>query len=312
MLHLKTAVTMKNSLSFEVIVIGGSYAGLSAALTLGRSLRKVLVIDAGQPCNSQTPYAHNFITHDGSKPFEIARLAKDQVLKYPTVSFLDDLVTSVRQGENTAVVETASGESFIAKKILLATGVLDLMPATKGFKECWGISVLHCPYCHGFEVRNKKIGLFGNGDSGFELVKLIQHWSKDLILFTNGSSSFSLPQIEVIKKLNIAIVEDIINEIEEERGQVKKIALLGGSNFPLDAIFARVPFKQSSSIAAELGCELSETNLIKANEFGKTNLAHVFAAGDNSSPIRSLSVAVANGMKAGVWINRELMESELS
>src|SRR5690606_24019090 len=137
------------SLHYDVIIIGGSYAGLSAAMALGRSRRTVLIIDEGRPCNRQTPHAHNLITHDGDAPADIARRAKEQVLAYPTVRFIRDKALSAAGADGAFDVGTASDHAYRAKKLLLATGVRDLTPPIPGFAECWGISVLHCPYCHG-------------------------------------------------------------------------------------------------------------------------------------------------------------------
>src|SRR5690606_408454 len=137
--------------NFDVIIIGGSYAGLSSAMTLGRALRNVLMIDSGKPCNRQTPHSHNFITQDGEEPGTIAEKAKAQVLKYDTVKFLNDLAVSGKKTENGFVIATETGKEFATKKLVFATGVKDIMPGIKGFSECWGISVIHCPYCHGYE-----------------------------------------------------------------------------------------------------------------------------------------------------------------
>ncbi len=131
---------------FDVVIVGGSYAGLSAAMTLGRSLKTVLIIDSGKPCNRQTPYSHNFITQDGVKPKELFEKAKSQVLKYNTVQFLNDLVISTTKISNAFEIETKLKEKIKAKKVLFSTGVKDIMPNLKGFKESWGISILHCPY----------------------------------------------------------------------------------------------------------------------------------------------------------------------
>ncbi|MGE4512522.1 MAG: NAD(P)/FAD-dependent oxidoreductase, partial [Chryseobacterium sp.] len=141
--------------NFDVIIIGGSYAGLSAGMALGRSLRNVLIIDSEKPCNRQTPHSHNFITQDGKRPKEISDLAKEQVAKYETVSFFNGTVIKTSKNDNGFEVETSYGEKFTAKKIILATGLKDIMPDIEGFSECWGISVIHCPYCHGYEVKDR-------------------------------------------------------------------------------------------------------------------------------------------------------------
>src|SRR5690606_19368783 len=146
------------------IIIGGSYAGLSAAMALGRSLRKVLIIDAGKPCNRQTPHSHNFITQDGKTPAEISSIARAQVAQYETVTFLSGFAVEGKKTNSGFEIKTEKGEIFESKKLILATGVKDIMSEIPGFAECWGISVIHCPYCHGYEVRNEKTGILANGD----------------------------------------------------------------------------------------------------------------------------------------------------
>src|SRR5690606_19696546 len=162
---------------FDVIIIGGSYAGLSAALALGRSLRHVLIIDSGAPCNRQTPHSHNFLTHDGEPPARIATQARDEVLRYDTVRFVQDTATEAVSQEHGFAVTTASGDRYTAQKLLFATGVRDLMPDIPGFADCWGISILHCPYCHGYEVRGRTTGVLANGDTGYELAMFINNWT---------------------------------------------------------------------------------------------------------------------------------------
>src|SRR5690606_26609566 len=143
---------MANNKHFDVIIIGGSYAGLSAAMALGRALRNVLIIDGGSPCNRQTPHSHNFITQDGEKPHIIAEKARTQVLQYPTIKFITGIAHSGFKTEFGFTITTKANETFEAKKLIFATGLKDNMPDIKGFSECWGISVIHCPYCHGYEV----------------------------------------------------------------------------------------------------------------------------------------------------------------
>src|SRR5689334_3705559 len=150
---------MKQPANFDVIIIGGSYAGLATAMALGRALRNVLVIDGGNPCNKQTPHSHNFLTNDGKTPKEIASLAKQQVRMYSTVSFLDGFATAGLKTTSGFEVQTQAGEVFTSKKLVFATGIRDVMPSIPGFAESWGISVLHCPYCHGYEVRHQKTGI---------------------------------------------------------------------------------------------------------------------------------------------------------
>src|SRR5690554_5341159 len=144
---------------FDVIIIGGSYAGLSSAMALGRALRNVLIIDSGLPCNRQTPHSHNFLTQDGSTPNEIATLAKQQVEKYESVRFYKGIATSGVKTVDGFEIMTDANSTFTSKKLILATGVKDIMPALPGFAACWGISIIHCPYCHGYEYRSQNTGI---------------------------------------------------------------------------------------------------------------------------------------------------------
>nr|WP_068891274.1 NAD(P)/FAD-dependent oxidoreductase [Pedobacter panaciterrae] len=299
---------MEGNKGFDVIIIGGSYAGLSAAMALGRSLRKVLIIDSGKPCNRQTPHSHNFLTQDGEKPAKIAEIAKSQVLKYSTVTFYEGLAIEGKKTEKGFIINTQNGDSFTGGKLLFATGIVDQIPDIKGFEECWGISVLHCPYCHGYEVRHKSIGLIANGDLAFEVSRLINNWTKDLVLFTNGQSTLTSEQAEKIKKHNIEIIEKEIAEIEHNQGYITNVVFKDGSKQKLSAIFARIGFKQHSTLPEQLGCTLNEHGFINIDDFQKTTIPGIYAAGDNTTMLRAVSVAVAAGMKAGAMINKELIE----
>ncbi|MDO7742673.1 MAG: NAD(P)/FAD-dependent oxidoreductase, partial [Pedobacter sp.] len=163
----------KENTKFDVVIIGGSYAGLSAAMALGRALRNVLVIDSGKPCNAQTPHSHNFITQDGETPAAIAAKAKEQVMQYPSVQFLNDIAVAVSGENSNFSVSTSAGLNIHAKKILFATGVKDIMPAIEGFAACWGISVIHCPYCYGYEYKSQPTGILMNGDMAIDMAELI-------------------------------------------------------------------------------------------------------------------------------------------
>lgn len=301
---------MTDNKEFDVIIIGGSFAGLSAAMALGRSLRNVLIIDSGLPCNRQTPHSHNLITQDGVKPSEISDKAKEQVLKYETVKFLSDLAVSGRKTENGFEINTKTGKTFQAKKLVFATGVKDIMPNINGFAECWGISVIHCPYCHGYEVKNEKTGILANGNFAFHYAQLIYNWTKDLTIFTNGKSSLTYEQTNKINKHNIPIIEKEIAFIKHENGYVKQIVFKDNSTFALKAIYSRPDFEQHCKIPAALGCELNELGLIKVDMFQETTVKNIFACGDNASPLRSVANAIATGNLAGAILNNRMTEEE--
>ncbi len=293
---------------FDVIIIGGSYAGLSAAMSLGRSLRHVLVIDSGLPCNAPTPHSHNFITHDGEVPLVIANKAKLQVLQYETVQFLSALATAVQKTDLGFVVGVSSGDVFHTRKIVFATGLKDIIPDIKGFAACWGKSVLHCPYCHGYEVKHEKTGIIANGDMGFEFARLISNWTSQLILFTNGKAGLSKEQFEKLNEHRVPVIETAIDSIEHAGGRIENIVLADGSRHSLSALYARPAFTQHCPLPEELGCELTEMGLLKIDIFQRTTIKSVYACGDNSSPARSVSMAVAAGTMAGASLNKELIE----
>ncbi|WBV61587.1 NAD(P)/FAD-dependent oxidoreductase [Chryseobacterium camelliae] len=294
---------------FDVIIIGGSYAGLSAAMALGRSLRNVLIIDSGKPCNRQTPHSHNFITHDGKTPKEISDLAKAQVLQYKTVQFLNGIVIKMEKNAENFIVKTENGDTFYAKKLILASGVKDMMPDIPGFSECWGISVIHCPYCHGYEVKGQVTGILSNGDIAFDFSKLVFNLTKDLTLFTNGKSTLNEEQIEKFNQNKINIHEDEIEEIQHENGNIQKIVFKNGKEVSLQALYAKIGFEQNINLN-DLGIELNENGFIKVDMMHRTNIPGVFACGDNVTMMRSVANAVAQGNFAGAVVNKELSEEE--
>lgn len=298
---------MKN---FDVIIIGGSYAGLSAAMTLGRSLRNVLVIDSGLPCNRQTPHSHNFLTRDGETPHAITTIAKEQVLQYPTVRFLEEKATAAKRIENGFEISTQTGRSFTALKLIIASGIKDIHPDIKGFSECWGISVIHCPYCHGYEFRHQQTAIMANGERAAHLAMLVRNLTNQLTILTNGPAAFETEQLQKFGQHNIAFVENKITEILHANGQVQQLFFEDGSSQPFDAVYAAIPFVQHSDIPSQLGCELTEQGHIKTDNFQKTTIPGIFACGDGASPMRSVANAVYTGNMAGSMINAELCKEQ--
>lgn len=303
---------MKKNKNFEVIIVGGSYAGLSAAMALGRSLRHVLVIDSGKPCNRQTPHSHNFLTQDGKTPVEISTLAKNQVEQYKTIHFQDDLATSGKKTNEGFEIQTKSGKTFIGKKLIFSTGIKDMMPTIKGFSESWGISIIHCPYCHGYEFRNQKTAIMANADKAFHLAQLVNNLTTNLTILTNGETNFSSEQIEKLEKHNIKIINTNISEIEHTNGNLKNILFVDGKKETFDAIYAAIPFEQNSNIPEQLGCQLNEQGYIQVDDFYKTTIEGIYACGDNTNRLRSVSNAVNSGNITGAMLNMELVSESFN
>jgi len=297
---------MKDKKVFDVIIIGGSYSGLSAAMTLGRSLRNVLIIDAGQPCNKDTPHSQNFITQDDEKPHVIAEKARAQVLKYDTVKLANDFATKAKKINLGFKISTQSGNTYEAKKLIIATGIKDILPEITGFKETWAKSVIHCPYCHGYEFKNQKTALLSNGDHAYHMIPLIHNLTKKLSIITQGKADFTEEQHTALKKYNIPLIEKGITEIVHDNGAVKHVIYTDGSSENFDTIYAQLPFEQHTTIPQELGCELTDLGHISVDEFQKTTILGAYACGDNTSRFRSVANAVSAGNVAGAMLNMEL------
>jgi thioredoxin reductase len=301
---------MTDNRHFDFIIVGGSFSGLAAGMALGRALRQVLIIDSGNPCNRQTPKSHNFITQDGKAPEEIAKLARQQVERYNTVKFFGGIATNGIKTEKGFDIQVASGETFSAKRLIFATGIKDIMPGIEGYAECWGISVLHCPYCHGYEVRNERTGILGNGKYGFEFSNLISNWTNDLTLFTNGESTLTGEQTAKIEKHNIKIVEKEIDKLEHADGYIQNIFFKDGTKSSVKALYGRCSFEQHCNIPEILGCELSEEGYIKTDSIQMTTVHGIYACGDNASGIRTVANAVALGTTTGMMANKEIIIEE--
>lgn len=292
---------MNESQKFDTVIIGGSYAGLSAALSLGRLSKKVMVIDAGNPCNQAASKAYNFLTQNGNSPKEILELAKQQVLAYPTVCYLDDKVVDLHGTDGNFEVYTRIGQSFLAKKILFATGVRDLLPDIAGYQECWGISVVHCPYCHGHEFAGKAAAIYADGEAARQMVNLLLPMHTNLALISSNTEEFDFGD-------KVSLIEQGIKTIHHKNGQLHAITLHNGETVEIDVLYTDPNFEQHSSLPQAIGCELTDKNLIYISADQQTSIAGVYASGDCTSAMRSIATAVASGNLAGAIINKALSE----
>ena len=303
---------MSEKNKFDVIIIGGSYSGLSAALSLGRALRKVLVIDSGKPSNSVVEHSHNLLTHDGAKPKDITDLARQQLLAYENIIFHNGFAETGIQTRNGFEITTTDGAIFTARKIIFATGLKDRLPNIEGFAACWGTSVLHCPYCHGYEYQGVATAIVGNGDAAFHYAQLIRNWTNKLTIFTNAAPEFTEVQWDKFQKYGIKVVSTEIARLDHEKGHVKNIVLNGGSKMKVEAIYSRPETQQHSEIPFTLGCELNEQGLLKVDAFQRTTVPGVYACGDNSNFARSLAVSVSSGSAAGAFLNNDLCAEDFA
>lgn len=293
-------------MDFQVIIIGGSYAGLSAAMSLGRSRRKVLVIDSGTPCNRQTPHSHNFLTRDGETPAHLSSIAKTQVQQYPSVSFLDDFALEGRILDHGFEIKTQNGKTFTANKLVFASGIKDIMPNIKGFSDCWGITVVHCPYCHGYEIRDQKTAIMCHGEGAMHLASLVRNLTDNLTILTSGASEFTSEQKAKLDRNNIQVNATPLAEILHENGQVRSLVFEDGRKEDFEAVYAPLSFAQSSDIPVLLGCERTDDGYLLIDHLHNTTVAGVYACGDNANRMRSVANAVAAGNLTGAAVNMAL------
>lgn len=293
---------MKN---YDVIVVGGSYAGMAAALQLVRARRSVLVIDAGKRRNRAASHSHGFLSQDGADPAVIASMARTQLEAYPTLSWVDDLVVKASGSRDAFTVETSEGEAYGARRLLLATGVSDTLPDIKGLAERWGTSVFHCPYCHGYELDQGQIGVIAANPMSIHQAQLLPEWGSVTFL-TNGVVELDEPTLQDLSKRGVTVEAARIDRIEGHADLV----LMDGKRLRFAGLFTASKNAPSTPVAEELGCALAGTPMgtqIQTSETKETNIAGVFACGDAARVPHSVSLAVGDGAWAGAQIHRSLV-----
>lgn len=303
----KDKIMNENKNIYDCVIVGGGSAGLSAALTLGRARRRVLVCDKGNPRNAPAREAHSFFTRDGTNPLELLKIGREQLKPYETVEFQSIGVKEIKKSGAQFEVIFDDGTMKKSRKILLAFGVKDEFPAIENFSEFWGKTVFHCPFCHGYEVRDEPLCVVGNGEAGVGMIGLLKSWSANLILCTNGKAEFSVDQRKLLEKYRIAVREEKIVKLEGEGGQLENIIFETGEKLLRRGMLIRPKQHLRSDLAEKLGCELTDPGFIKVSDLGETSVKGVYAAGDATSPMQSIAVAVAQGsLAAGPGINHAL------
>lgn len=293
-------------MNYDAIVIGGGPAGLSAALTLGRSRRSTLLLDGGEPRNAPAGVSHGFLSRDGMSPAALARTSREQLAPYG-VEILPREARSARSSEHGFRVELDDSATVSAPTLILATGVRDQLPAIPGLAARWGRSVHHCPYCHGWECRDQALGIIGRGPGAQHLAVLLKQWSKDLILFTDGPAELSADERSALGDLHID--ERRVSSVEGPGESITHLVVEGEVNVQREALFLRPEQTQRSDVAHELGCRFMDDEVhIDVDEFGRTSVPGVYAVGDMSEPFKQqIVMSAAAGMMAVADLNRHLI-----
>lgn len=304
-------MSMKES-RFDVIIVGAGPAGLSAALVLGRCRRRVLICDAGRPRNAMSRGLHGYLTRDGIDPAEFLSTGRDQLRPYETVEVRQIEVTDARRVADGFEITLQNGQCVASRKLLLTTGVVDDIPEIDGLAAFYGTSVFHCPYCDGWEMRDKPLAVYGRGENGAGLAVELTLWSRDLVLCTDGPAQISPEHLQRLARHRIPVREEKIARLEGKADVLERVVFANGESLAIRGLFFSTGQRQGSDLAERLGCEFSQQGCVNTGDNETTNVPGLYVAGDASRFVQFVIVAASEGAQAAVAINKELMKEDLA
>jgi thioredoxin reductase len=293
----------------DVIIVGAGPAGLSAALILGRACHQVLIFDSNQPRNYAARAIHGFLTREGIGPFELRRLGLEELRRYDTVRFESGEVTDAVRSADAFRVTIGDGRSFMSRRLLLATGVSDLLPDVPGLEEMYGQSVFHCPYCDGWELRGQPLAVYGCSERGYGLSIELLGWSRDIVLCSDGACELDGNQITSLERLGISIREEPISRLEGTGGRLERIVFKNGDVLPRRAMFFTTGQIQASPLAQQLGCQFNDKGTVRTGPYEMTHVPGLYVAGDASRHVQWAIVAAAEGAEAAYAISQDLIKA---
>jgi len=296
----------------DVVIVGGGPAGLSAALVLGRSLRKVVLIDEGKPRNAVARRSHGYMTRDGIEPETLRSLAREELRRYDTVDVRHDTVLNVTLTEGQFQAHTDSGSTISGRVIVFASGMKERLPAWEGLPDVYGRSVFPCPYCDGWELRGEPLALLGGGSGLLKHIKLIRHWSDDLVVCADGPAELNEDQREQLRQRNIILYEQpIARLVSSAEGQLTHIVLADGRRIARSGAFLTDSgARQATDIPHRLGVTLDESGVYRTRSHGLTRIPGLYIIGDAKQSFSGLTGAASEGYEAGVAINGALVEED--
>jgi thioredoxin reductase len=296
----------------DAVIIGAGPAGLSAALILGRCRRNVLVFDTGQYRNAASHALHGFLSRDGIAPLELLEISREQLNRYHTVELRKTEVVSAKRSGPHFEVRLDGNSMVFCRKLLIATGVVDILPPIEGIEFFYGCSVFHCPYCDGWEFRDASIAIYCRGEHGRGLALELTTWSRNLILLTDGSNELTPHDIEQLRSNFIKIRRERIVGLEGENGMLQQVAFDTGEKLSCNAMFFSTGQHQRSPLAKQLGCDFTEKGAVATGEYESTNVPGLYVAGDASRAVQLVIVAAAEGAEAAFAINTALLREDLA
>lgn len=295
----------------DCAIIGGGPSGLNASLVLARAQKNVVLFDDDKPRNAVTQQSHGFITRDGIKPSEFKKMAKKDLMKYPNLTIQNERVIHIKKENQTFMIDTNDGHSYRSRKIILSTGLKDVLPNIEGIHDFYGTSLFNCPFCDGWELKDRPLVLISEDERAVHMAKLIVNWSKDLVVCTNGKNIFSNEQKELITKKKINVIEKEIIALKGENGHLETIQFKGGEEIRRDGGFVTTGIAQASSLAENLGCNVNKMGGIETDPFCRTNIDGVYVSGDASiiAPAQ-LVIAAGEGSKVAISVVHDLVNED--
>ena len=295
---------------FDVLVIGGGAAGLSAALVLSRTRRRVLVVDSGMPRNAPASEMHGFLSRDGFAPSDLVELGREEVAGYGG-QIVDAAVERVERVGSSFQVRLDSGLSVSARRLVVATGLRDELPEIPGLRERWARDVLHCPYCHGFEVRDQVLGVLGWAPGAVTYAQIVRQWSADLVYFASGTT-LTATEREELEARSVTVIDGTVKRVVIENDQLRGLELDRNRIIELDALFVPPRFVPNNDLLVELGCELDENGWASIDATGRTSVLGVWAAGNVTNPRAQVITAAGEGSATAIALNADLVAEDVA
>ena len=296
---------------YDVVVIGGGAAGLSAALVLSRARRRVLVIDAGAPRNAPASHMHGFLSRDGLPPGELLAHGRNEVKSYGGEIITGTATTLVPDGPAGFWVLLADGQGISTRRLLVTTGLRDELPDIPGLRQRWARDVLHCPYCHGHEVRDRPLGVIGGSPGAVRYAQIVRQWTHDLVYFTPPDILTTSERAQLVARA-IGVVEGVIEQLViDEDDRLRGVQLDDGCVVPRDALFVPPRFVPNNRLLVDLGCEVNDDGWVTTDGTGRTTVRRVWAAGNVVDPRAQVITAAGAASAAAIALNADLVDDDV-
>jgi thioredoxin reductase len=295
---------------YDVAVIGGGAAGLSAALVLSRARRRVLVVDAGSPRNAPAAHMHGFLSRDGLPPGELLDRGRDEVKHYGGDILAGTATGAISDGPTGFQVRLGDGQRISARRLLITTGLRDELPDVPGLRERWARDVLHCPYCHGYEVRDRRLGVIGGSPGAVRYAQIVRQWTHDLVHFAPPDTLTTTERSELVARA-VAVVEGDIAQLVVDDDRLCGVQMNDGCVVPRDVLFVPPRFVPNSRLLVDLGCEVDDDGWVLTDATGRTSIPGVWAAGNVVDPRAQVITAAGAGSAAAIALNADLTEDDV-